>query len=47
MAASMITQAGLRPSAVEPLDPALHGAGVVERHGDGQLDDGACGMPAP
>ena len=36
----MITQAGLRPSAVEALDAALHRAGVVERHRDRQVHDG-------
>ena len=36
----MITQAGLRPSEVELLDPVLHRLRVVERHGDREVDDG-------
>ena len=36
----MIRHAGRRPSAREPLEPALERAGVVERHRHDQIDDG-------
>ena len=39
IAASMIRQAGVRPSCCEALDPPLHRVGVVERHRDRQVGD--------